>query len=125
MRRWSAIFCLLAAACLTSGCFVWDEIEAGQELMDQHRPARAKAEEDAAEQHPSEDSAPGLVAKVKDWWSGLGSESDQATQRDSGPPPHPDDVLGTCDLGGSLTFMRKFDCQRRGGSFKPRRKSGS
>ncbi len=120
MRRWSVVLCLLAAVCLAPGCFVLDEIEAGQEIMDQHRPGGEKAEQDTREPHPSEDSAPGLVARVKDWWSGLGAEDAQAA-RDSGPPPHPDDVLGTCDLGGSLTFMRKFDCQRRGGSFKPRR----
>lgn len=125
MRRWSAILCLLAAACLASGCFVLDEIQAGQDLMDQHRPGGAKAEEDASESEPSGDASPGLVAKVKDWWSGLGADGGDATARDSGPPPHPDDVLGTCDLGGSLTFMRKFDCQRKGGGFKPRRKSDS
>jgi hypothetical protein len=125
MRRWSAILCLLAAAGLASGCFVIDEINAGQEIMDQHRPHGKKAEEDAAKTGSPEDSSPGLVARVKDWWDGLGPESGGATPRDSGPPPHPDNVLGRCDLGGSLTFMRKFDCQRKGGSFKPRRKSGS
>jgi hypothetical protein len=121
MRRWSAIVCLIAAAGLATGCFVIDEIEAGQEIMDQHRPGGAKAEAEEEAAPPSEEGSPGLVAKVKDWWAGLGADSGGSPQRDSGPPPHPDDVLGTCDLGGSLTFMRKFDCQRKGGEFKPRK----
>lgn len=119
MRRWIA---LCSVAFLLGGCFVLDEIDAGQEIMDQHRQGGSKAEaEDAEGGSTPEGGAPGLVAKVKDWWSGLGSEPADSPERDSGPPPHPDDVLGTCDLGGSLTFMRKFDCQRKGGAFKPRR----
>jgi hypothetical protein len=38
MRRWIAIACLVATAGLHTGCFVIDEIDAGQEIMDKHRP---------------------------------------------------------------------------------------
>ena len=117
MRRLIASLCLAAAACLGSGCFVLDEIDKGQELMDKHSPRAAQAEE-AAE--PEDDSG-GLVARVKDWWAGLGEGGETESPADSGPPPHPDDVLGTCDLGRSLTFMRKFDCLRHGGTFQPRK----
>jgi len=125
MRRFCAGLCLLAAACLASGCFVFDELDAGQKIMDQHRARKNKTEQDTPQAKPSEDESPGLVAKVKDWWSGLGEGGGTAASRDTSPPPHPDDVLGTCDLGGGLTFMRKFDCQRKGGKFKARRRSDS
>ena len=124
LRRCGAALALALATSLATGCFVLDELDAGSDLLDQHAGRTpGEAEPEAGE---AEEGSPGLVARVKDWWAGLGEESGTGAAPDSGPPPHPDDVLGTCDLGGGgLTFMRRFDCQRKGGRFTPRRASGS
>jgi len=106
-----------------AGCFAFEEIDQGQEIMDQHFAGKRKAEEEKARRDEAtrapEEPAPGLVARVQarvqSWWSG--SETD--APEPSGPPPHPDNVPGRCEIDGSTQFMRKFDCQLRGGTYVP------
>lgn len=121
----------LACGALTlagSGCFAFEEIDQGQEIMDQHfgadRKARAETEarEKAAEE--AEDDGTGLLARARRWWNDDGGSAPPEPES-SGPPPHPDDVVGRCELDGSTQFMRKFDCQLRGGRYVPMEGSAS
>lgn len=111
----------LLAACLASGCFVVEEIDKGQKYMDQHADVdkRKAVEEEkaAAEQAKKSDEGPGVTDRMRGWWEER--QDDQARAADSGPGAHPDDKPGRCELNGSTQFMRKFDCQLRGGTYTP------
>jgi hypothetical protein len=110
MDRIGRILAAALASVLLCACFVLDEIDAGQEFLDKHggaghveeapkptRSAPAKAEDESS----------GLLARVASWWE----------KRDQPAPPQrdPEDVPVRCELGGSVLFTRKFDCQVRGG----------
>ncbi len=110
MRRWIA---LCSVAFLLGGCFVLDEIDAGQEILKQHAPKdAAEAEED-----PSGKDSPGFLDRAKRFWAGLRSDKQGRTggRANDSPPPHPDNTLVRCDVQGRLEFTRKFTCQRKGG----------
>lgn len=111
----------LLAACLASGCFVIEEIDKGQEYMDQHADVdKRKAIEDEkaeAEQARKDDEGPGVADRMRGWWDER--QEDQARAEESGPEAHPEDKPGRCQLDGKTQFMRKFDCQLRGGSYTP------
>lgn len=129
MRRLAlALTCAVALA--GPGCFALEEIDQGQEIMDEHfggeRKAKAQAEEEAREQAAREkDGDEGLWARARGWWDGGGEGEDGAEPAPSGPPPHPDNVVGRCELDGSTQFMRKFDCQLRGGRYVPTESSAA
>jgi hypothetical protein len=116
MKRISAV---LLVAVLALGCFALDEIDQGQEVMDKHYGHARKEKEKAAAPAPAADAKedPGVVARVRSWWEKKQAEGGggSSSPADSGPPPHPDDVLVRCKVGGTTQFMRKFDCQLRGG----------
>jgi hypothetical protein len=118
----------LLAALLSSGCFVLDEIDSGQQVMDQHygKARRDKESAEAAKAGKTPPGAPaaaaqkeeGVLARVRGWWdakSAQGGGGAPGAAPDSGPPPHPDDVLVRCKVGSTTQYMRKFDCQLRGG----------
>ncbi len=111
MRRW-LLPILIAFA--TSGCFVFDELEKGQEIMDAHSPNRQAEEAEAPAPEPrarrgakDEGVVAGLLASAKGWWQD--TTEPKPMERD------PDDVPVSCELGGSTQFMRKSDCLVRGG----------
>ncbi len=116
----------LSLALGTSGCFVLEELDAGMEIMEEHSNVDAKkkrAKQQAAKKgkHGKKGKGKGkkkdptLVERVQAWL-GLAEEEPgkKAVEPDS-PPPDPENVLVRCQLDGSLTFLRKFDCQLRGG----------
>lgn len=106
---------LLASLLLlgSTGCFVFDELEKGQEIMDAHTPKeRREAEEAAAAAADAPDAEEGggvaaMLDRAKDWW------------RDTTEPAPveraPEDVAVRCELAGGMQFMRKSDCLVRGG----------
>jgi hypothetical protein len=110
--RWILVVALLAS--LSQGCFVLEEIDKGQQIMDQHSP---RAREKTAKQEEA-GPAPRAGAKqeekpferLKKWWK---------EKREPGPPEppkrDPDDVIVRCEIGGTMQFARKFDCMLRGG----------
>jgi len=110
--------CLLAAA-LASGCFAFDEIDKGTEVLDQHYGKAAKKRQGETPEEPAE--APSPMARLRGWaeeqWASLRHQA-KALEEGSSPPPHPDDTLVACSLDGTTRFMRKFDCQLRGGAYR-------
>lgn len=97
----------------TSGCFVFDELEKGKEIMDAHTPKKdgaveAPAEPAAARGKKAEEGVvDGLLASAQSWWKDTTEPA--PLERD------PEDVAVTCELGGGTQFMRKSDCLVRGG----------
>jgi hypothetical protein len=104
MRR---VLPLLAIAFLLSGCFVFDEIDAGMEMMDKG----PKKEE------PAPEPAGGAAKKPagQEWWSTAKSLSRE--DADAAPPGDPQQLV-TCRIGGGSRFMRRGDCVSQGGAPK-------
>jgi hypothetical protein len=111
MRR-ILLVALLASLC--QGCFVLEEIDKGQQLMDQHSPTareraarREEARKDPRSARADADQEEGTLAGLKKWWT---------KKREPAPPkPDPNDVVVRCQIGGSMHFTRKSDCMLRGG----------
>ena len=95
MMRRSALLVLCAGL---SGCFVFDELDAGEKIMEQN----AKAQPAAAPAQPA--AAPQAGAG---WWANAKSLGDAPS--DSKNPPV------ACTIGGSTRFMRRSDCLSQGG----------
>jgi hypothetical protein len=108
LRRISCV--LIAGLCW--GCFVFDEIDAGQKWMDDHSPNAERRGEEAppatalaSARKPK--SEPGMGDKLKQWWA-------KVTEPPP-PPPDPNDVIVRCQLGAATHFTRKNECLLRGG----------
>lgn len=114
MRRVAVI-----AAVLALGCFAMDEIDQGQQVMDQHYGKGRRDEAEAAapaDPQPATEGEAGLLDRARAWWEAKRASGGES---DTGPEPHPEDVLVRCRQGGDTQFMRKFDCQLRGGTPVP------
>ena len=107
------LLCLLIPL-LCGGCFVFDEINKGQELMEQHSPKDIDEEPPPAaassSRRPKEEPnlLVGLLDSAKAWWKA--ETAPKPVERD------PDDIVVRCDLGDRMQFTRKSDCQVRGGT---------
>jgi hypothetical protein len=97
---------------LLSGCFLFEELDKAEKLMDAHtragRTRRAAAEAPAeAGPAPAPDAGPGILERVGGWW--------ETATTPAPPPEDPNNVLVRCAMGGSTRFTRRFDCQSQGG----------
>jgi len=110
--RWILVVTLLASLC--QGCFVFDELQKGEEIMAQHSP-KAREKPEAQEEASAARGSPGTGAKQQEgmlerlqlWWQ---------KKREPAPPERdPADVVVRCQIGGSMQFTRKSDCTLRGG----------
>ena len=90
---------LLAASLLLTGCFVFDEIDKGNEILDQNFSGKP------AQQAP-EQKAPAPQAGAG-WWANAKSLGDAPTDAK--------DPAVACAIGKSTRFMRKSDCLSQGG----------
>ena len=103
--------CILAAF-VCGGCFVFDEIDKGQEMMNTHSPDTGQAAGPA-----KADSAEGAGKTARQRLAEYYAE-----QRANAAPPKksddPGDAIGKCRIGGSTKFLRRSDCQLRGGTFQ-------
>lgn len=106
----------LALLGLASGCFVADELDSGQAIMDKNSPrgARAKAEAEAPRKAGAKDGdASGSIAEtgrealasVEGWWNDLGK-----------PEPDPNDEIVRCRVAGTIQYTLESNCRSRGGS---------
>ena len=106
------ILAVIVAAWACQGCFVFDEIDAGMEIMEQHSPKRGKVSTPTESKQGSRASKqkeePGLVARLQKSWEDW--TKPKPPQRD------PSDVVVRCEIAGSVHFTRKSDCRIRGGT---------
>ena len=111
--RHLAPLALVAALALSTGCFVFDEIDKGQQIMKQHgghHAAPAPAESAAADEGAEPDEGPGLLARIQAFWS--------KSREDAAPERSPDDGIVTCEVSGDTTFTYESDCLSRGGRIR-------
>ena len=101
----------LLASLALSGCFVFEEIQNGIDLMEEHSPAanakRAQEAEEAESPSVTESELPQMKEKLAKWWRSVLEEEP--------PPPDPSDGIARCEVGGKVRFMRKSDFKLRGG----------
>src|SRR5437667_12410943 len=94
---------LLVLCVCVSGCFVFDELDAGDKIMEQNAKAKPAA---AAPAQPAAAHQGGSA-----WWANAKSLSD--TPAEPGKDP-----AVACTVRGSTRFMRKSDCLSQGGQPK-------
>ncbi|MDH3521811.1 MAG: hypothetical protein OEM49_15290 [Myxococcales bacterium] len=101
----------LAAVFLLSGCFVWDELEQGEAILDAHSPNRnkRKKEEEAARAEAEAEKQPSASQRMAEWWDGARSLG----PRPDDPPSS--DPLVSCQLPGGTRFTKLSECRIRGG----------
>jgi hypothetical protein len=99
----------LLASLALSGCFVFDEIQRGIDLMDEHSAASAKKPKkpEPASAPASESSLPELKNQLAQWWNNALEEEP--------PLSDPSDGIVRCDVRGTVSFTRKSECAVRGG----------
>jgi hypothetical protein len=107
---------ILLCCLLFSGCFIAEELDKGEAILDQHgaglRRARAAAKAKAAEEaappfRRAAPAAPGIKQKLSKWWKEVSEE---------GPAPDdPNNGVVRCELGKKVLFTRQKDCEIRGG----------
>jgi hypothetical protein len=107
---------LLGIGFLASGCFVFDEIDSGMEIMEAHTPAanKAKAAEEAKGTKGGKDgeAAPTYGQVTQEWWKDATSLSSAPEEETDGPDPN---ATVTCKHDGKTFFTRRSDCLARGG----------
>lgn len=110
MRR---LLPLLLVLVLCQGCFVFDELDKGEAIMDAHSPNRNKHASDEAPPPPAsqDDDEGSLLTDLKDGVVGLWTEASEPKP----PERDPDDVPVACAVSGQTVFVRKTDCIVRGG----------
>ena len=111
------VLILTLALGLCSACGAFDELEAGNKILDQHggrHPAGNKAETSEVEPDPhsappapKRKSGPSTMEKLVSW----------AEKKLEGPPPppDPDDAVVRCWVGRHEHFTTRRDCASRGG----------
>lgn len=105
------VICILTAlAC--SGCFVLDEIEQGQAIMEEHTPKSASPAGPAKADSP-EGTGKSARQRLAEYYAEQRARAQAPTRSDD-----PGDAIGRCRIGGSTKFLRRSDCQLRGGTFR-------
>jgi hypothetical protein len=105
------VLAIALVTCVTSGCFVADELDSGSKIMDQN--ARTKPGE------PQQNTAASSSSGSK-FLSGIDAGGQLQKMKDSidealAKPPDPDNTLVSCDVEGAIRYTRKYDCQALGG----------
>jgi hypothetical protein len=100
----------LVALLASTGCFVFDELDHGKEIMDSHSPKKnAQAGSETAAAKPAAANQEGTPQeREKKWWASATSLSsaDQAPKED----PHV-----RCKIEKKERFMLRSDCLSQGG----------
>ncbi len=99
---------LLLLATLCSGCFVFEELDAGMDIMEAHTPADKKKPAAAAAAAGEEaEKPPTYNESVAGWFENAQS---LGPRKDEGDNP-----MVQCKLGGSTRFTKRVDCLTQGG----------
>jgi len=102
----------ILVALLCSGCFVMDELDKGKAIMEAYDGKPNDAEESKKGSADSKGPPKTPRERLADYY---------AQQRAKAPEPtksaDPHDDVGRCRVGKSVQFMRRSDCQLRGGTF--------
>jgi hypothetical protein len=100
------VLVVILASCLCWGCFVLDEIDAGQKEMNRYDgKGRTKESSEAPAQGKAETLSP--KDRMRQWWNSARTLSPRADDAKS-------DVV-SCKIAGTVRFMSQGDCQNSGG----------
>jgi hypothetical protein len=102
--RW--IPALFLIPLLTSGCFVFEELDKGMEIMEAHTPKKNQKQEE--EQLAEGEKRPTYAQSVGNWFQNaksLAPREQTAT----------DDPMVKCTAQGRTLFTKRSDCLARGG----------
>jgi hypothetical protein len=100
MRRLAVIL----ASTLCWGCFVLDEIDAGQREMDRYG---SKGKGAATAEAAAKEKEPSPAERARQWW-------DKARTFEPRSEDAKSDIV-SCRVGGAIRFMSQVDCQNSGG----------
>ncbi len=114
------VACALAAAPL-SGCFVLDEIDKGMEIMEAHTPQdqKKKAKSETGLRPGGGGGHLGARRRLAEYYA---EQRAKAPRRSKSTDP--EDQMVRCNIGAATHFMRKRDCDVRGGRVAPLKGSG-
>jgi hypothetical protein len=101
------VLVVILASSLCWGCFVLDEIDAGQKEMDRYDGKGAAKESSEAPAAGAKAETESPQARMRKWWDGARTFSPRADDAKS-------DVV-SCKLAGTVRFMSQGDCQNSGG----------
>ena len=103
------VLAILIVCQLCLGCFVFEELDSGMEMMDKPTFAKKEKKSDpkpaARSTGSPSSSGPSVQQRVASWWN-------EARSLNSGEV---DDNMVACELSGKTQFMGKTDCLARGG----------
>ena len=102
MRRLAVI--LVSALCC--GCFVLDEIDAGQKEMNRYDTKKSSETSDASPT-AAKDKAPSPAERARQWWNSAHTFTPRADDAKS-------DIV-TCKVGAAIRFTTQSDCTSQGG----------
>lgn len=100
MRRLAVIL----ASTLCWGCFVLDEIDAGQREMDRYG---SKGKGATAEAAAAKEQEPSPAQRAREWWNKARTFEPRSEDAKS-------DIV-SCKVDGSIRFTNEADCQNSGG----------
>jgi len=103
-------FALVIPLVFGSGCFVFDELDAGMEIMESHTPADKKKAKQAGQKAEGE-KPPTYQESLQAWWGEAKSINVSKEARLA-----EDDPMVPCKHQGKTVFTRRSDCVARGGS---------
>jgi len=128
------VLCIALIALMASGCFVSDELDKGNEILDQQISGKKAKMGVARQEAPSEPAdEPGLWDSLVGWfeeepdpakaraqrkepglWDSLVGWVEEELEPEP-PPPDPEDAPVRCRIGKREHFSSLRDCQARGG----------
>jgi len=106
MHRVLAILCLAALLAVTPGCFVIDELNQGQKLMDQHMNNGANKKKGEAQAANPDEARSQARERADKYWDKV---------RSIAPGEVSEGIVG-CRLKGATQFMTEEACRARGGA---------
>jgi hypothetical protein len=101
------VFAVILASTLCWGCFVFDEIDAGQKEMDRYGSKNKGSGEAAAPGKSEKTETASPQERMRQWWNSARTFSPRAEDAKS-------DIV-SCKLDGAVRFMSQTDCQNSGG----------
>jgi hypothetical protein len=107
-RRLAALAVLIALALPLSGCWVIDEIDKGQKLMDDHSDKSKQKKKD-------EEEATAKVASQKGALDAYFRKQDEKGATKTFSPGQVSEGIVACKVGSRVEFMTKDNCAAKGG----------
>jgi hypothetical protein len=111
--RAARLITLVLPLLLSPGCFVFDEIDKGMEIMEAHTPKDKKktGEKETAAKAGKDGEEPLTYSKAAQaWWGNAKSLSTAEGAGDASGDP-----IVKCRESGRSQFMKRSDCLTRGG----------